>query len=205
MGVHAKQRELEEIKEHYMKKTSCILLVVVALLVGAFIGNAITMVYMGRQNVQPVASAPASKPVPASYDPAALAELEAAAAKNPTNSDNWVKLGNFCFDHDLPVKAVSAYERAVELKPMQIGVWSDLGVMYRRTKQFDKALDAFGHAAQLDPKHTVSRFNMGVVYLHDLNDRAGALKAWQDVLAIDPNAQAPNGKPVADLVKGLSQ
>lgn len=206
MGVHKRQREAEEIKEHYIKKSSCILLVVIALLVGAFVGNTITMLYMGRQGVQQVASTSASQPqqvAPHEANPEALAALEAEAAKNPTDAAAWVKLGNFCFDHDLPAKAVNAYERAVELKPMQVGVWSDLGVMYRRTKRYNKAVEAFGQAAKLDPKHVVSRFNMGIVYLHDLNDKANAVKVWSEVVALDPNAKTPNGKLVSELIKEM--
>lgn len=204
MGVHKRQREQEELKEHYIKKSSCYLLVFVALLGGAFMGNAITMIYMGNnpQGVQQVSSVPQQQAAPtASAD--TLAQLEAATASNPTNADAWIKLGNYCFDHNLPGKAVMAYERAVELKPMKVGVWSDLGVMYRRTKQFAKAVDAFRHAADLDKTHVIARFNMGIVYLHDLGNREGALKAWKEVLSIDPNAKTPGGQPVADLVAEL--
>lgn len=208
MGVHKRQREMEEIKEHYIKKSSCYLLVIMALLVGSFIGNTITMLYMGQQRgpaVQNAAAPPTQQPAAHEADPKALAALEAEAASDPTNAALWIKLGNFCFDHNLPGKAATAYERALELKPMQVGVWSDLGVMYRRTQRFDKALEAFGQAASLDPKHVVSRFNMGIVYLHDLNDKAGAVKVWKEVLAIDPSATAPNGKSIAELVEELGQ
>ncbi|MDC0335561.1 tetratricopeptide repeat protein, partial [Pseudodesulfovibrio sp.] len=203
MGVHQREREMKEIQEHYIKKSSCILLVVMALLVGAFIGNTVTMLYLAQSPTQQMTSqapAPSGQPEAHTANPEALAQLEAEAAANPTNADGWIKLGNFCFDHNLPVQAVAAYERAVELKPMKIGVWSDLGVMYRRTKQFNKALEAFGQAAALDKNHIVSRFNMGIVYLHDLNDKEGALKAWKEVLALDPDAKTPSGQPVADLV-----
>jgi len=206
MGVHQRQREADEIKEHYIKKSSCILFVVMALLVGAFIGNTITMLYVGNKgNVQTASMQQQAAPQQADHtaDMNVLASLEDAAASNPTDSNAWIKLGNYCFDHDLPGKAVTAYERALELKPMNVGVWSDLGVMYRRTKQFQKAVDAFSQAGALDKKHIVSRFNMGIVYLHDLNDKANARKAWESVLAIDPNAKTPGGQPVAELVAGL--
>ncbi len=209
MGVHKKEREMEDIKDNYVKKSSCILLVAMALLMGAFIGNTITMLYMGQSGgqQQQISQAPSQsgQVAPHVANPEALAKLERDAAANPTDTEGWIKLGNFCFDHDMPAKAVAAYERALELKPMNIGVWSDLGVMYRRTQQFNKALDAFGQAAALDPTHVVSRFNMGIVYQQDLNDMAGALKMWKQVLALDPNAKTPNGRPVADLVKELEQ
>jgi len=207
MGVHKREREMEELKGDYIKKSSCIMFVVMALLLGSFIGNTITMLYVGQQGQRgPVASAPSQgEAAPHTADPAALAKLEGEAAANPTNAGGWIKLGNFCFDHDLPQKAVIAYERALELSPMKIGVWSDLGVMYRRTAQYQKAIDAFGQAAALDPKHVTSRFNMGIVYLHDLNDKVNAVKIWKQVLEIDPNAATPTGQKVSSLISDLEK
>lgn len=216
MGIHKREREAEEKQQQYVRKSSCVLLVAVALLVGAFLGNALTMLYVeqrgGRQAAMgaPAQSAPAGQSgagqsAPHAADPAALARLEAAAAAAPTNADAWVELGNYCFDHDLPAKAAAAYEQAVELAPMRSGVWSDLGVMYRRLKQYQKAIDAFEHAAKLDTSHVTARYNMGVVYMHDLNDRENALKAWKAVLAIDPEATTPSGQSVAALVGQLEK
>ncbi|BCS87080.1 tetratricopeptide repeat protein [Pseudodesulfovibrio sediminis] len=208
MGIHEKERELSEIKEQYVKKSSCVLFVLLALLVGAFVGNTITMLYIGQQQEranlsQPVPPQQQSAPDQHDADPVALANIEREAMDDPTNAAKWVALGNFCFDHNLPAKAVTAYERALELSPMQVNVWSDLGVMYRRTKQFKKSVDAFAHAASLDKAHVTSRFNMGIIYLHDLNDPASALKIWKEVLSIDPNAKTPSGQSLADLVKDL--
>lgn len=203
MGVNQRNREMEELKEHYVKKTTCYLLVFMALLVGAFIGNTITMLFTAQKPVGVQQSAPVSQQQTPPADMTQLAELEKAAQADPTNAEAWIRLGHFCFDNNLSARAVTAYESALELKPMDVGVWSDLGVMYRRTDRFQDAIRAFKQAAALDSKHTVSRFNMGIVYLHDLNDKENALKAWKDVLAIDPDALAPNGKPVKDLVREM--
>lgn len=209
MGVHQRQRELDELKEHYIKKSSCIFIALGALLVGAFLGNAITMMYVGQRDARMSAQAPVSAPQNQQQAPSAnmntVAQLESDAAANPTDADGWIKLGNYCFDNGLPEKAIVAYQRALELAPMKVGVWSDIGVMYRRTKQFEKAIDAFEHAASLDPNHVTSRFNMGIVYLHDMNNREGALKAWNAVLAINPDAKAPNGQPLKGMVEQLQQ
>jgi len=208
MGVHKREREQAEMKEQYMKKSSAYFLVVIALLAGAFIGNTITMLYVGQQQQRASVSQPApqqSAPVNHEADPVALGNLEKAAMDNPTNADKWIELGNFCFDHDLYTKAITAYERALELSPMKVNVWSDLGVMFRRTQQYQKAVDAFGQAAALDKTHLTSRFNMGIVYLHDLNDRESALKVWKDVLAINPDAKAPSGQSLAQMVRDLER
>lgn len=207
MGIHKKERELAELKEHYIKKSSAIILIVIAFVVGAFAASQITLLYTSQR--PRVAAAPAAAPQqtavpePHTANPEALANLESQAAMDPTNADKWIKLGNFCFDHDLPTKAIIAYKKGLELAPTRVNVWSDLGVMYRRTEQYKEAVDAFAHAASLDKTHLTSRFNMGIVYLHDLNDKESALKIWKEVLSIDPNAKTPTGQNLAELVKGL--
>ena len=211
MGVHKKNREFEELKAQYMKKSSALFLVIMALLVGAFIGNSITMMYIGQQqarmggqaSVSPQQQKTGQEPHEAS--PEALAKFERAAAANPTNADKWIELGNFCFDHNLAAKAVTAYERALELAPMKVNVWSDLGVMYRRTKQYEKAVQAFGQAAELDPKHLTSKFNMGIVYMYDLNDKPSAIRVWKEVLVIDPKAKTPSGQSLASMINDLEK
>jgi tetratricopeptide (TPR) repeat protein len=75
--------------------------------------------------------------------------------------------------------------------------------MYRRNGQPVKALEVFDKAIALDPRHEQSRFNKGIVLRYDMNDREGAVKAWEDLLKINPNAMAPNGLPVSEAIKSL--
>jgi tetratricopeptide (TPR) repeat protein len=64
-----------------------------------------------------------------------------------------------------------------------------MGIMYRRLGEFDRALEEFRKAAQSDPKHVNSRYNIGIVLLHDKQDINGAIKAWEDYLKVDPNSE----------------
>ncbi len=66
---------------------------------------------------------------------------------------------------------------------------TDLGIMYRNTGEIDKAIEEFKKAAQLDPKHVNSRYNLGLVLLHDKRDMKTAIKAWEDYLRVDPNSE----------------
>ncbi|MBG0789352.1 MAG: tetratricopeptide repeat protein [Desulfovibrionaceae bacterium] len=207
MGVHVKERELKEFKDRHIKKSSAAMLAFLALVVGAFIGNAITVLSIGQNQLQ-AESVSQAAPMPGDAapheaDPVALANLEKAAQDNPTDANKWVALGNFCFDHDLGEKAVVAYERALALKPMLVDVWSDLGVMYRLVGRYDKAVEAFDHAAALDDNHITSRFNMGIVYLHDLSNKEAAIKVWKEVLAMAPDATSPTGRRLEDMVRDL--
>jgi tetratricopeptide (TPR) repeat protein len=64
-----------------------------------------------------------------------------------------------------------------------------MGIMYRKLGQFDKAIEEFRKAAQSDPKHVNSRYNIGLVLLHDKQDIQGAVKAWEEYLKVDPNSE----------------
>jgi tetratricopeptide (TPR) repeat protein len=62
-----------------------------------------------------------------------------------------------------------------------------MGIMYRKLKQFDKAIEALRQAALDSPRHFNSRFNLGVVLKYDKNDFQGAIKAWEEFLKLNPD------------------
>jgi tetratricopeptide (TPR) repeat protein len=72
--------------------------------------------------------------------------------------------------------------------------------MYRRAGRPEDAVREFDRAIAIDPKLENPRFNKGVVLLHDLNDREGAIRAWEGLLNINPLAKAPNGQSVDELI-----
>jgi len=61
-------------------------------------------------------------------------------------------------------------------------VRTDLAVMFRGLKQFDRAISELKTAAAGDPNHVNSRYNLGIVLLHDKGDVKGAIAAWEDCL-----------------------
>jgi tetratricopeptide (TPR) repeat protein len=75
--------------------------------------------------------------------------------------------------------------------------------MYRRNGQPLKAIESFDKAMAIVPNHEQSRFNKGIVLRYDLNDREGAIRAWEELLKINPGAIAPNGQPLSEAIKTL--
>jgi len=132
-----------------------------------------------------------------------IAALELEVAKNPTNANAWTQLGNQYFDTNNYDRAIMAYKKSLELNPQNADVWTDMGVMYRRSRQPAEALKAFDKAIEVNPRHEISRFNKGVVLLHDLKDQQSAIRAWEDLLKVNPVAMAPNGQSVDQLVVQL--
>lgn len=132
---------------------------------------------------------PASPGLPSAEVQARIARIEAAVLADPKNHDAWAALGNEYFDSHQPQKAVTAYSRALALKPNDPNVLTDQGVMYRDLGQFDKALANFQQANKLDPNHLQSLINIGVVYSSNLDKPTEAAKAWNKIIATAPNSE----------------
>ncbi|MGD9138729.1 MAG: tetratricopeptide repeat protein [Desulfobacterales bacterium] len=127
--------------------------------------------------------------------------LEAEVLNNPENTEAWIQLGHVYFDTDKYAQAIAAYEKSLELNSSNADVLTDLGIMYRRSGQPRNAIKKFDSAVAVDPKHETARFNKGIVLMHDLGDRDGAIRAWEDLLEINPLAMAGNNQSLDQLVK----
>ncbi|MBF0480052.1 MAG: tetratricopeptide repeat protein [Desulfovibrionaceae bacterium] len=132
-----------------------------------------------------------------------IEKLKALAAADPRDASAWARLGHLYFDTGQPGPAVAAYGKYLELKPGDPDVLTDMGVMYRELGQPDRALECFEAAIKANPGHEIARFNKGIVLLTDKSDKTGALAAFDGLLRINPNAKAPDGRPVEELIDQL--
>jgi cytochrome c-type biogenesis protein CcmH/NrfG len=185
-----------------MKTESVIGWVAASLIVGFVIGVAFG-IYKSGTIVDPHQSHGAAA-VNARQEEAIQALLE-QAGQNPGDSTVWIQLGHHYFDANLPDKAIEAYEKALAIEPQNADVWTDLGVMYRRSGNPEKAVESFDRAMEIDSVHEISRFNKGIVLFHDLKDEKGALKAWESLLSINPDAKTPGGQMVRELVNQIKK
>ncbi len=164
-----------------MKKET-VLFVVVALIAGLLLGVIITQ---GSKKSSRTAAAPSSAPLVSLQQN--IKTLEGIVASDPGNRNAWVELGNNYFQSDQPVKAVEAYDKALELDPNDPNVITDQGTMFRRLGWHDRAIDNFVRANNINPLHPQSLFNQGVVYRYDLMDFAKAQEVWSRYLELHPN------------------
>jgi cytochrome c-type biogenesis protein CcmH/NrfG len=186
----------------YIKSENVIWFVAVSLLVGFVSGVAFGIYKTGTlTNLNP-----SSRPAAMNAEQQeAIDMLKAQTRKNPGDAAAWIQLGHSYFDANLFEQAIAAYTKALAIDPQNADVWTDLGVMYRRSGNPQKAVEAFDRAIKIDPRHQVSRFNKGVVLLHDLHDEEGALKAWESLLAINPEAKTPSGQPLRNLIDQIKK
>jgi cytochrome c-type biogenesis protein CcmH/NrfG len=168
-------------------KNNVILLIIAALLVGFVIGAIAGIKFSSKETPRPVAetdgNAPENPKIVSNED---LSHLQNILKEDPGNLKALIALGNLYFDSDEPQKAIDMYGRALKIDPANADVRTDMATMYRNLKDYDKAVKELREAASHKPKHANSRFNLGVVLLHDKKDYKGAITAWEEFLKVEP-------------------
>lgn len=192
----------------YIKKETMWFIALVALAFGFLAGIVFSVYKSGPspaavtpQAVQQQGQAPAVDPQITQK----ILALEKEVVAHPDNMEAWTQLGNYYFDSDNPGKAIEAYNKSLALNPNNADVLTDLGVMYRRNGNPKEAIAAFDRATAVDPSHPTARFNRGIVQLYDLKDRDGAIKTWEELVKLHPDAKAPNGQPVTEIIKTVKE
>jgi tetratricopeptide (TPR) repeat protein len=140
------------------------------------------------------AALPASQPV----DAAQLRTLADAQAEpllrklqmDPRNPDVLTSLGNLYYDAQQYSVAVDDYGRALESRPSDVAVRTDMATAWWYMGDTDRALTEFNRALVDQPNYPNALFNRGVVRWLGKGDATGALADWRLLLATNPNYQA---------------
>jgi len=186
-------RSDQKVVKGHVKTENVILLFFVALAIG-FVGGVFFSVHRSVSGLPGTASAPAAQ------QQAMVDALIQQTEADPTDVDAWTRLGHLYFDMGQPAKAIDAYERSLTLDDTRPDVWTDLGVMYRRNGDPHQAVQMFERALTLNPRHEIALYNRGIVLMHDLNDLAGALASWEQLLLINPDTRTPAGDLLRNIV-----
>lgn len=135
----------------------------------------------------PAAAAQQAQTAPP-FDQARATALEAAIAKNSSDVEARVQLGDLYFDAERFSEATRWYEDALRINPQHVNASTDLGIAYYYMNQPDRALQQFDRSLQIDPKHTKTLLNIGIVRAFGKQDLEGAAKVWQEVIATAPSS-----------------
>src|SRR5712692_5065343 len=152
----------------------------------------------------PQAAAAAASPAaarPALLDEAQVQALKSIADREPTNAKPRTELANLYFDAEKYDDAIKWYEEALKIAPGDPNISTDLGVSYYYSNQADRALAQFNRSLQLDPRHTKTLLNMGIVKAFGKQDLEGAAQAWQQVIQIAPDS--PEGQAAKRALDGM--
>jgi len=132
----------------------------------------------------PVAAAPPGSGTDAPLAPssteiaARVKEARDAVARDPGNPDLNLQLANALYDASDWKGAAEAYEKVLPSRASDVNMITDLGSSYRNLGKFDKALEMYQKAQQIQPSHSQSLLNMTLVYIFDLKDAAKAQAAF---------------------------
>jgi cytochrome c-type biogenesis protein CcmH/NrfG len=107
--------------------------------------------------------------------------------QNPNDFDTLAKVGNLYYDGQAYPQAIEYYEKALAVQPGNPDVRTDLGTAYWYTGNADKAIASFNKALELRPTHPGTLFNLGIVEWQGKNDPKAAVKAWEKLLASNPD------------------
>ena len=175
---------------------------------GIFFGLLVGWIIGSQQASAPPVAAPAATTAAAApaqsapaLDESRAATLRATAERNPGDAETRVQLGNLYFDAERFEDAVKWYEEAVRIAPQDVSASTDLGISYYYTNQPDRALTQFERSLTIDPKHSKTLLNVGIVRAFGKQDLEGAAKAFQQVLDLAPGS--PEARAARQALDGL--
>lgn len=201
----------EKNETHYVKKTTALGIASLCLVVGFLLGTFYHTLFNRGEKVRKITvNQPVSQPGSSGAQPSQppqpsglILTLEKAVAADPQNAEAWARLGHSYFDSDDFTNAIRAYKKHLELKPGNADVWTDMGIMYRRSGDPTEAIRCFDKAIEANPRHQPSRYNKGVVLMHDMQNAEAAVKTWEELVAINPDAKTQDGRPIKDMIQNF--
>jgi tetratricopeptide (TPR) repeat protein len=177
-----------------------IALAIMLLLIGALAGYALSL--PAQRGTSSATGSVA--PLPAAAAPAAIADENALAAyrsllaSNPKNVQAAIAAGNLLYDAKRWSEAIVYYQQAIALEPANINVSTDLGTALWYAGRADEALAQYAQSLQIDGRHAQTLFNVGIVKSEAKRDYAGAIAAWEQLLAGHPSY--PNAAAVRSMI-----
>lgn len=179
-----------------------ILMGIAGLCAGALMGY-ILGTTQSRAYLAPVAqAAPAPVATTGAPAPGVVNENELQAYRNilasdPKNAKAATEIGNRLYDAGRYAEAVTYYQQALQNDPKNVSVSTDLGTALWYLGRPDDALAQFDKSLNMQPNHPQTLFNLGIVRADGKQDHAGAIQAWEKLLASNPTYTA------ADKVRQL--
>ncbi len=159
----------------------------------------------GVAEIQPLGGAAAGGAAPAATAVVTEADLQTwrnILASDPKNVRAATELGNKLYDAGRYAEAVPYYEQAFALDLKNVNVSTDLGTAQWYSGKPDAAVAQFAKSLAINPTHAPTLFNMGVVLLNGKQDAAGAIAAWEKLLATSPSSpEAGKARPMLEDAK----
>lgn len=151
------------------------------------------------------------------YYKSEIRRVQQVLKTNPKDHHSLVETGNLYFDWAMALrktkdykstsakfrKAISYYERALELKPKDGDVRTDLAIAYFYSGDTDRAIIEVRKVIADNPTHAVAYYNLGVFY-QSKGEKAEAIQAWEKYIELAPDGEQAEfvKKELEELKKG---
>jgi tetratricopeptide (TPR) repeat protein len=131
----------------------------------------------------PSSSTSSAAPV---IDEGALRAYRDIVARDPKNVQAAVSAANIMYDAQRYMEAIPLYQQAFALSPSDINIGTDLGTALWYSGRPDEVLAQYDKSLALNATHAQTLFNIGIVKSEGKRDYAGAVAAWEKLLATNP-------------------
>ena len=156
------------------------------LLVGGLAGYVLAVQGQSASpGVAPAAATVTTAPVPLA-DEGQLRAYREILARDPKNVAAAIGAGNLLYDAQRYSEAIGYYQQGFAGNPADINVSTDLGTALWYTGRADEALAQYDKSLAINPTHAQTLFNVGIVRNDGKRDHAGAVEAWERLLASNP-------------------
>jgi cytochrome c-type biogenesis protein CcmH/NrfG len=175
---------------------------VAGVLFGVIVGYMLGVSRTGAGSLPVAAISTAAAPAPT----AVVTEQELQGWRNvlatdPKNVRANVELANRLYDAGRYPEAIPYYQQAFAADPKNVSVSTDFATALYYAGRPDEALAQFDRSLALDPKHGQTLFNIGIVKRDARKDPAGAIDAWERLLASVPDY--PDAAKVRTMIAEL--
>jgi tetratricopeptide (TPR) repeat protein len=93
----------------------------------------------------------------------------------------------FCLDKlKRSEESLSYYLKYLDQDPFSDYVWFNVGTLYARNKDYDKAMEAFDYAIALNSQNSSALYNKAVVYIDTQRYELG-IKSFKELLTLEPD------------------
>ncbi len=118
---------------------------------------------------------------------AQVAPLIEKLKSDPKNPELLTNIGNFYYDAQQYPIAVDYYGHALETKPSDAAVRTDMATAFWYMGDTDRAIAEFNQALSYEPNKPNALFNLGLVKWRGKMDVNGAVADWEKLIATNPN------------------
>lgn len=112
--------------------------------------------------------------------------FESAIAADPDCTDGYEGLATIAYLDGDNVEAIRYYTKLTMLKPMEGRYHTNIGAIYNRIGEHQKACDALRKAIQRDKKCAESYYNLGIAQ-RKLKQNAMAVSAYKEAIKLNPS------------------